>query len=546
MARRRSLLSSIWQPIANKLIGWLGGYNATDPRRKILDGFNSQLVASKTTANQLLNGNLGQLRAYCRDLERNNATARAVVEALAAQIVGTGISLEPDTGDKDLDGRIRDEFNAWVESAGVDGCSLYALQSLGVRELPTAGEVLWRLVYDDRAASAGEIPLRILPLDAEWIRDDEGGQSSLTTVAGIKIDDLGRPESYLLRNPETEDAPVEVPAEYVIHAFERRRPVQHRGEPWLAPVIEKLLKEGELVDAELKAAVVTASLGLVIESDYHDDLDTSDYGSSDDPVQSVKLGGVARLYPGEKIKAFSHDRPSQQIAPFRQMLRGDIAAGTRVSLRMLNRDIGNANYSSMRADMLDTQRIMAPVREWFGRQTIGRCYRAVLPWIAARLGIQVPSTKYRLIPDEVPYVDPEKDAQAALIAINGGLSTYEYEIGKRGGDWTETQAQRLKERQQNAVDEIQVLVAIQKAVNEANEAAPGLNLNWAQIATIGGATTAPGAYLAAATASQQASGMGETPEEPAPPVEQEPQEDADDMDNSQHELGGSENADRVM
>ena len=120
----RNIVSSFLSPVATTLIGWLGGYNATDPRRKILDS--AQLLApQRTTANQLLNGNLATLRAYCRNLERNNPTARAGIEALTALVVGSGISLEPDTGDEILDGQLRDMFNVWCEKASVSGESIW-------------------------------------------------------------------------------------------------------------------------------------------------------------------------------------------------------------------------------------------------------------------------------------------------------------------------------------------------------------------------------------------------------------------------------------
>jgi capsid protein len=209
----------------------------------------------------------------------------------------------------------------------------------------------------------------------------------------------------------------------------------------MAPVIERLMQDGDLVDTELQAAITASAIGLAIVSEVHDPLDTGTSttdeisGTASDPAQSLRLGGVARLFPGEDIKAFSHDRPSQQIAPFRQGIRGDIAAALRCPQRFLDRDVSRANYSSMRADMLDTDRVLSPVREWYGHATAGRLYTEVLPYLAIRAGIPMPKSKrYRLIPDGQPYVDPQKDVAASIAAIVAGLSTWELEIGKRGGD----------------------------------------------------------------------------------------------------------------
>jgi lambda family phage portal protein len=443
----RSVLQTILAPIASSLAGFVGsGYNATDPRRKVID--RAQLFANRASANQLLNGSLSQLRTYCRHLERNNPTARAGVLALDGLIVGTGIDLSPDTGDEASDNQIRDIFYDWLRTVGINGCDIYELQHLAVRELPTAGEWLWRIVpskTDDR------IPLRVLPIEGEWLSEDNASapDDGCTLAAGIALDKYGRPVAYYLSPPEL-GKPEKVPAASIIHGFEQKRPLQARGEPWLAPVIETLMNERDLVDAELKAAAVTASIGIVVESESHPGLDSTEYGETDDPVQSVGLGNVARLYPGEKVHAFGHARPSQQIAPFRQMLRGDIAAALRIPQRFLDRDVSRANYSSMRADMLDTQRLLAPVREMVGHRTIGALYKVAAPFISAITGIAIDPNKYRLVPDGQPYVDPLKDIQAAREAIDAKLSTYEAEIGARGGDYRQTWAQIKREQDQLA------------------------------------------------------------------------------------------------
>jgi hypothetical protein len=96
---------------------------------------------------------------------------------------------------------------------------------------------------------------------------------------------------------------------------------------------------------------------------------------------------------------------------------------------------------------------------------------------------------------------------ASTAAIASGLSNKEAEISKRGGDWRQVQAQSSTEAIETARMEVARLVEIQKMVNAANAAAPGLNLNWAQVATLGGAASAPGAYLQAATGNQVAVAM---------------------------------------
>lgn len=420
-----------------------GYYNATDAARKILKG----LVPSRVTANEGISSTIGSIRPLCRSLERNNSTARAAVEGLTANIVGTGIALEPDCGDERINALIRFEWKKWCEHADVTGAlDFEGLQSQACREWGTVGEALWRVVVLPERLKKGWLPIAILPLESEWLLDQpiSGTPNAVTHVSGIDLDKFGRPVNYYLRNPDStvlQDVEV-VSADQMVHIFERRRSLQARGEPPMAPIIETLYQEKDLVTAELESAKNTAAMAMVITSDAQQTLDTDQDG---DPVQNIPLGGVTRLFPGETAQAFSHDRPNQAISPFRQMLRGDIAAALRIGQRWLDRDVSRANYSSMRCDMLDNERLMNPVRQWFGRAACGSVYEAVLPWIALKLGIKTPPSGYRLVPEGQPYVDPQKDIQGAILGIASGLSTWEIEIGKRGGDAKELVAQLEKE-----------------------------------------------------------------------------------------------------
>ncbi len=443
--RKRGLLRSLLKRASDgaswaaNMLG-MGGYSATDPKRKILSPGQRPARAS---ANELAMGSLYQLRNYTRHLERNNPTARAAADGLVALVVGSGIALEPDTGKDTTDAKIREEWINWASHCTVDGRDLYHLQQQGFREVVVAGELLWRLVDLPERSASGAIPLSVLPLEPEWLDDLISGSitylpgpGGTVQVGSIHMDKYGRAIKYRIRNPEYNSLwPAEdLPASALVHVFEKRRSLQARGEPWMAPVIERLMQDGDLVDTELQAAITASSIGIAVTSDVHDNEDTDEDGDSEDPVQSLRLGGVTRLYPGETIEAFKHDRPSQAISEFRGGIRGDIAAALRCPRRFLDRDVSQANYSSMRSDMLDTDRMLSPVRDWYGHATAGRLYREVLPFLAIRAGVPLPRANYRLVPDKQPYVDPEKDISAAILAICGGLSTWEQEIGARGED----------------------------------------------------------------------------------------------------------------
>lgn len=495
------------------LMGSNGGYNATDPRRVTNRG---RLVPRSSTANQILTGNLPSLRARCRQLERNHPTARAAILGRVALVVGSGIDLMPDTGNPTMDRKIKAEWVKWCKHAGVNGESIYELERYAYREETTVGESLCRIVM---MAGVDGFEPRILPLESEWIEDTVAIQQKSGTgylVGGIYTDMLGRPRTYRLCNPDiiANQQVEEVPADAIVHTYEAKRAFQIRGEPPLAPCIETLSQEEDLITAELEAAKNTAGVAVAITSDMHDSPEEDEAG---DAVYNFHVGSATRLAPGEDIKTISNTRPSQQIAPFSKFLRNRIAAALKVPVRYLDRDVGGATYMNIRADFIDSDRLNGPDQDRFGEQFLGKIYRVVLPILAVRAGVKLPSSNaYRLVPDGTPYVDPGKDVLAASGAMAAGLSTLEYEVGKRGRDWQEVLTQRSGERIEIAKKEIAQIVEIQKAINEAIAATPGLRLSWSQIATLKGSETAPGAYLQAAAMADQAAAA-----EPEPSTEKE-------------------------
>jgi len=436
--RGRSFFSSLFTATWNSLGSWIGTYDATDPRNTAMRG----VIARPISAADLTVAT-PYIRNLCRNMERNNPTVRSSVEALVANVIGTGIALEPDTGNPEIDEKLRVVWNDYIRDCFIDRVGLYEGQSQAFRDVVVAGESLWRMVIDPAREKDGLIPLCILPLEAEWLGDN--GQTVVGQdqgyVGGVKLDEFGRPIAYSLRSPSGTQE--DVPARLIIHCFEKRRALQVRGEPWFAPILTTLRQEKDLVMAELEAAKNTAGYAAAITTNGGLPPDLDEKGEK---VRDISMGSVLELQHGEDIKLLSHTRPSQQIKPFRDMLRGDECAAMRIGRRWLDRDISQANYSSMRADMLDNERLLGPVREWTGRPLAGRVYEAVLPYLCVKAGVPLQPARYRLVPEGQPYVDPEKDARAAAMAIAYGLSTYEAEVGKRGGDYKQVWKKLAEEK----------------------------------------------------------------------------------------------------
>jgi predicted Mrr-cat superfamily restriction endonuclease len=106
--------------------------------------------------------------------------------------------------------------------------------------------------------------------------------------------------------------------------------------------------------------------------------------------------------------------------------------------------------------------------------------------------------------DRPRYVDPLKDSEAAIKMVANGLSTLEEECGNRGKEWLKIRDQRNREVAQADLDSVKRISAIAKALQAEKQANPEMeNITVATILAIGGATTAPAAFLDAASQAVQ-------------------------------------------
>lgn len=506
-------------------VGYIGSYAVTDPSRKMLEG----MIPRNATSDQTLTWNLTSLIALCRQLERNNASFKGLVEGWKSDVVGTGIDIEPDTGDDKQNARIADEWHRWCENCTPDGKTLWELQAQAMIEWCTAGANLWRdLIIPDRADD-DRIPYCLSPIEVEWLTITPIGPVPANDfyVRGIQMDRLGRPVAYhvmdynLLNQMGLNAAwggPGEViPASQIIHGFEYRRPRQSLGEPLLANVIERCFQDGRLVDTELKSAIAGATVAGVIKSLDQEDWDASSqvvdqYGNvtnntASGAVTDMPVGTWGKLAIGEDLEQFVNNRPSQQIMPFRDGLRGDLAAGARSSQQHLDRNSARANYSAMRCDEMLTTRTRGPTQAVFGRYVASMPYERVLPYILLRCGIEMPRNpaakrrlfQHKMMPDKAQYVDPVKDSAAAVYMIDNGLSTLEEECGNRGRELRKIRAQRAREQADSDAAAIARIANIQAELKKQGVS----DVTWSDVAAIGGATSSPAAFLAAMAAAQE-------------------------------------------
>lgn len=433
----------------------------------------SDWVASSTSADAELLTALRKLRDRSREQLRNNDYARGAVATIINNVVGTGISFQaqvrPGKGFADKrNERIEELFDRWSKPRNCDMAerlSFHQFQRLAFRSLIESGEVFIRKHY-----VGGDVPFRLELIEADRVEEGFGysPQSSPTgnlIKMGMEFDRYGKVLYYYLRSFHPGDIQFHpqlvtegrgpyslerVPANQIIHLFIPDRPGQSRGIPWFASSLQRIKNLEGYFEAELVAARASAAvMGFRVTRD-PDLMERDDRGQ---PVDSLEPGTIKELAPGEEFVGFDPTRPNQAFEPFvRQMLRS-VASNLGIDFESLSRDFSQSNYSSSRLALLqvrDTYRVLQcffienflqPVlEEWMDA--------AVLAGKLDFIDFEQKPERYTCVrwrPRGWGWVDPWKETQASIEAINNGLSTLTSELAKQGLDIEEVLLERAKE-----------------------------------------------------------------------------------------------------
>ena len=470
-----------WDAVIAGWGGSMGAYPSADIQRKILEGWRTKTL----TANQALAADLTTLVAQGRQLDRASPVVRGAIEGRKAELVGTGIAVDPATGDSALDALLRAAFQEWSADCGVCGESLWTLQRMASGECDAAGAFLWRLVVIPDRVSQGLLPCAILPLEVEWLSEMavEAVATGNEFVRGVEIDKWSRPVAYHLRNPDTVGfgKGERVLAAEIIDGHERRRARQALGEPRLAPLIERSYQDDQLVISELKAARNGSGVSAVVNDD--------ELAAQAGEQTSIQPGSIAYLPRQATLESFQLNRPAQSVSDFRGTIRGDLAAGASISRVWLDRDGGAYNFANSRFDQIRTQMMVRPAQDWFGNAVASRVYLYVLPWLMLQAGRPWPAEiaaqrrlrRHRLVPDVPPELDEKSSVQAFRDGNAQRVTSRADYLGSRGKDPVEGAAAIASEHAADDQETIRRIQAAQDLCDAANAANPALNLHWSQV-----------------------------------------------------------------
>jgi hypothetical protein len=463
-----------------------GSYRAADnPRRRfrILDGTGDYHLDDYTRQ---------KLRSQSRDLERNTTWYDAALGNFATFIVGSGprpIFTSPDA--------------AWNQAATelwIQDAENNALDARRLFDWATWCTMLVRAVVRD-----GDAP--VLHLD-----NGSAVQLESERLDDIRLDDLGRIVGAQLLAQSADGwavggtgRPVDI-TRLSLPAW-RTRSSQTRGHPACSAGLDEWERIDSLNETEIISAE-TAALPWVILQSANGQGDprrkprnagqqAGPGASTPDGWVSTDAGSMLGLPPGVTGTPWTPNRPNLNVPEFVKMnLRG--LCTPLLPYEILFVDIGALNYAGVRGLGKLAQRKIRDFRTII-RPTISRINRdwARAQILAKRLPWNRDFAKHRWDWDDLEIRDREKDATSVEKEMANGTTTLQDEVGPA---WRDKIAQAAAEKTAQAAADIARVIAVHQAIAAAKAKDPTLQLEWSQVVTLGGAETAPGAYLQGAAA----------------------------------------------
>jgi len=434
---------------ALEMLGARSAYDAADMNRILADW-----IASCRSPDQEIRGNVRRLRARARELARNNSYVKRYFRLLTNNVIGPmGIKLQAQVrkSDRQLDETTNTAIEeAWREWAShpvtVDGrTGLREFEKLLLKTWACDGEIFVRLW---RGYEGNPFGLALQPIDADLIdvTYNRGASPSSNEIRmGVEVDKIGRPVGYWVWNM-TQSAGIDVyreryfvPADEMIHIYSQDRVNQTRGVTWIHAAMGPAHMLNAYEESEAIASrVAAAKMGFIEKKG--DGFGAGGASGKKNLKMEASPGAITRLDEGWGFTGWSPDHPTGQFPAFvKQMLR-KVSSGLSVFYNVLANDAEQVTYSTMRSFALierdDWQSLQQDFIDMWRRPLYDAWLRMALLTGRLKLASKNPG-RYMAVrhrPRGWPWIDPQKETKAAVMAIENGLGTRTSFLAEKGED----------------------------------------------------------------------------------------------------------------
>lgn len=405
------------------------------------------------------------LRQWGVASDENDPHYVGVMDELLNRIVGDGIHIQPTpttrTGTPlpQLHDQLVEFHAQWGETADVTGELPYGeVQRLRVRSWLGQGEHFVQYVAGRGRSrypfAADEIPFRLELLEPDMIPWDLEDEATGVRF-GVQLDGWRRPRAYrvytrppgdmrLMGSPVVTLADtVRVEASRIGHIKFVRRWPSTRGVPLAHAAFQVFDDVRDYLESERIAARIAATLAAAIERDpEYWELTDQDRETSQQPRSYPLVAGAIfdPLLPGESVSTIESKRPAGGLEDFRKSSLRTAAAATGTRYSAIARDF-SGSYSSARQELAESEPNYARLRNYFIARAMRPTYQRLIAVGVLDGQITIPRgadlrsiTRAQYIAPRLPWIDPLKETQADVLAIENGIKSREQVIWERGGD----------------------------------------------------------------------------------------------------------------
>jgi lambda family phage portal protein len=383
--------------------------------------------------------NSPEVRRRLRDRARyesgSNCYCDGIVQTLANDVVGTGPSLQLQTGDDAADNAIETAFSEWA-------CAIKMAQKLKTMRRAKAvdGEAFGLHITNRKLPTP--VKLDLLLIEADQFMTPQPTPLDEHAVDGIRFDEAWNPTEYhVLRVHPGDTIGVGywydfdvIPASLVSHWFLRKRPQQYRGVPDITSALPLFAQLRRYTLAVLAAAETAADFAAVLYSE----LPPDDGQTDANPFEALEINRrmLTTLPAGWKMGQFKAEQPTTTYPQFKAEILNEIARSVLMPYNIAAGNSSSYNYSSGRLDHQVYYRALEVDRDDLKESTLDPLFDS---WIAeARLtmpDLAIPPDEYLrrtwLWPG-LENIDPEKEANSQEILLRNCLTSFSEECRKDG------------------------------------------------------------------------------------------------------------------
>ncbi|SPT70098.1 phage portal protein [Anaerobiospirillum thomasii] len=432
---------------------------------------------SALSADEDITQNLDTLRARSRDLYMSTPLATGAIKTIRTNVVGSGLALNahidheklglsPESA-KEWEKNTQREWALWAESSACDAgrtMNFYQMQGLVLASALMSGDCFVAMPYIKRPDNPYSLKVYIIESDRVCNPTDSLINPNVDIMQGIELGTYGEPVAYHIakyhpngsfylmgKQQEWKRVPAfgaKTGRRNILHIMpDYERPAQRRGVPLLAPVMEALKQLERFTNAELTAAVISGLFTGFVTTQSADGLQSpfNDLGDRDKERNEISMGNGSMVYlqEGENVTFGSPGRPNPEFGGFVQAVCRQIGAALELPYELLVKNF-TASYSASRASLLEAWKAFRMRRQWLCDSF---CQAVYEEWLAEAVSlgrISAPNffsdlsykkawSRAEWSGDAQGQLDPLKEANAAVVRINNGLSTREKEAAELTG-----------------------------------------------------------------------------------------------------------------